>query len=181
LGLSIDQAADSAHDRRVNRVRAAKTGGNNGPILDPPDAVFDPYPDLVELPIEGLLFLGQLLSFGFLKGHLNRRARCWLLPTRFRVGHTHLADLVGQALIAFVGLGLTASRQALSGLQLIAQLLVMRLAWDGLADGHNVMGAISHDLGFEREAYLFINVLTGHLVQVVVRSTFSPGHPLKDV
>ena len=95
MGLGVDQTAGGAQDRRVNRVRTAKTGGNNGPILDPSNAVLNPYPNLAQLSVEGVLFQGQLLSLWFLNRSLDLQARHLLFCPSLWVGYRHLADLLG--------------------------------------------------------------------------------------
>jgi hypothetical protein len=63
LCLEINQATDHLHDLGVNGVSTAKPGGNDGPILDPTDAVLDPHPNLTDGPVVGFLLLIQFSSF----------------------------------------------------------------------------------------------------------------------
>src|SRR3979409_1297408 len=135
----------------------AKARSNNRPILAPPNAVLNPHPDLAQVSIESLLFLGQLFPLRFLKRSLDLPAPHLLFCPSLEVDPWHLTDLLGEALRALVSIRLTAVRQALDGLESIAQLFVMRLAWHGFADRKNMMLAVRHELGFEREAFFYPN------------------------
>lgn len=75
LGLEINQATDHLHHLGVNRVSTAKAGGNDGPILDPTNAMFDPHPDLTDGLIVGFLRLSQISAFGFLERGFDDQAR----------------------------------------------------------------------------------------------------------
>ena len=161
MGLGIDQTADRAQDRRVNRMGAAKARSNNRPILAPANAVLNPHPDLAQLSIEGVLFFGQLFPLRLLKGDLNLQARHLLGSPGLRVGQGHLADLLAEALIALVGLGLAPVGQALDGLEVIAQFFIMHLAGHGFTEGDNMMLAVRHELGLERKAFFSPNNALG--------------------
>src|SRR6266446_5065498 len=58
---------------------------------------------------------------------------------------------------ALVGIRLTPIRQALNGLEVIAQVFVVHLAGHRFADRQNMMRAVSDELGLERKTFFYPN------------------------
>jgi len=119
--------------------------------------VFDPYAHLAQLGVESLLAVSQLFPVRFLKGGLKVQARHLPCPPCVRLNHRDLGDLIAESLIAFVGIGFAPIRQAVHGLQCIAQLLIVHPARYRVADSENMIPTIGHKLGLEREAFFYPN------------------------
>ena len=59
-GLGVDQAADDGHDARVAVMRAPEARGEDGPVLEPAEAVLDADAERPQCAVEPALVLGQL-------------------------------------------------------------------------------------------------------------------------
>jgi hypothetical protein len=182
--LGVNEAADGPEDRRINAVCAAEARGDDRPVLDPADAVFNTHAHLAQCAIVSfLLGGGQRASFWFLVRRCigvlpmmsveRTRARRFAVhqaaalrsvappsaPLRSGLAVAGRASLFGQSPIAAIGLDFAPVGQSLQGLELITQLLVVHFAGYRFADRPDRMLAIGHPLRLEGVLFLLAGVI----------------------